>query len=197
MGSLELIIGPMFAGKTTELILRANAHAVTGVKAQAFRPVIDTRYASLASHDGLRIPSASATNAADIDAKLDQDTKVIVIDEIQFLDSPIIAYANRWADNGRTVLAAGLHKTFCDEPFPFSDGKSTMYDLIVTADRVDMRQAICTAIVDSKVCTAPASKVQLFLPNGQVAPRLSNGAVLIGGAEKYQPRCRQHYVRPA
>ena len=194
MGSLEVIVGTMFSGKSTELILRANKYAISGISTQVFRPSRDIRTEQMVSHDGLKIPAAYAANAQEIVASIKPETKVIAIDEAQFFDSSIIEHCVAWADADKTVIVAGLLRDFRDQPFPFADRKATMYDLLRYADDITHKSAICTFAVNGSICSRPASKAQRILADGKIAPA-NTPTVQLGGKESYAARCRMHYVK--
>ena len=192
-GTLELIIGTMFSGKSTELIRRANRYEIAGRKVQLFKPALDDRYGldSIASHDGLRRSVEYVEAAAEILDRLDDATQVVAVDEAQFFTGDIIEILDGLADTGRTVLTAGLLKDFRDEYFPFRDGKRDMSDLVKAADYMIYLKAICTFSEDGEICGREATRVQRFL-DGKVAP-YDSPTIVVGGRVTYAPRCRTHF----
>ncbi|HSQ39669.1 MAG TPA: thymidine kinase, partial [Anaerolineales bacterium] len=118
-GSVEVICGSMFSGKTDELIRRLIRATIAKQKVQVFKPAIDVRYAveKVTSHAGANYDAIPVEKAADIRAKLDADTTVVAIDEAQFMDADVITIARELADKGIRVLVAGLDQDFRGEPF--------------------------------------------------------------------------------
>lgn len=191
---LELIVGTMFGGKSTELIRRVKRYEIVGRNVQVFGPSIDTRYGKdrITSHDKLQRKANYVSSAQELEEHLSSDTQVIGIDEVQFFDSAIIAACEKYANQGKIVIAAGLLKDFRDEYFPFKDGNENMSDMLRAADTTTILTAICNAKNGSgEICGSDATRVQRYL-DGQVAPR-DSPVIQVGGKEDYAPRCRQHY----
>ncbi len=177
-GWIEIICGSMFSGKTEELIRRVNRAIIARQKVQVFKPSVDTRYAyqRVTSHSGAQFEALPVATAADILARLEPDTEVIAIDEIQFFDWSIAEVCNALADRGLRVIAAGLDMDFRGEPF------GPMPVLMAQAERVDKLQAIC------QVCGAPASRTQRLI-DGRPAS-YDDPVILVGASEVYEARCR-------
>ena len=118
-GSVEVICGSMFSGKTDELIRRLIRATIAKQKVQVFKPAIDVRYAveKVTSHAGANYDAIPVEKAADILAKLDRNTTVVAIDEAQFMDAEVVTIARELADKGIRVLVAGLDQDFRGEPF--------------------------------------------------------------------------------
>jgi thymidine kinase len=118
-GSVEVVVGSMFSGKTEELIrlLRRAQYARQAI--QVFKPRIDNRYSidHVASHDRSMFPSTVIETAAEIYHHLKAETKVIGIDEGQFFDDELIDVVNELADRGLRVIVAGLDMNWKGEPF--------------------------------------------------------------------------------
>ena len=191
---LELIVGTMFGGKSTELIRRITRYEIVGMTVQVFGPSIDTRYSKdrITSHDKLQREANYVRSVQELEDKLSLGTQVIGIDEVQFFESSIIETCERYANQGKIVIAAGLLKDFRDEYFPFSDGKKTMSDMLKAADTSTILTAICNAKNgNGEICGSDATRVQRFI-DGQVVP-YDSPVVQVGGKESYAPRCRQHY----
>src|SRR5438045_8142434 len=110
LGWIEVVCGPMFSGKSEELIRRLRRAEIARQRVQIFKPGIDQRYSEdhIVSHSELRIRSVSVRDAADLESRLDLRTEVIGIDEAQFLGEQIISFVVRLADMGKRVLIAGL-----------------------------------------------------------------------------------------
>ena len=183
-GSVEVITGSMFSGKTDELIRRLRRAAIARQKIQVFKPVIDHRYGleKVTSHAGTEFQATPVKNAAEILQRLDPETTVVGIDEAQFFDWRIAELANELTERGVRVIVAGLDTDFRGEPF------GPMPLLMAQAERVDKVQAICM------VCGEPASRTQRLI-DGQPA-RYDDPVVVIGARELYEARCRQHHEVP-
>jgi thymidine kinase len=183
-GSLEVVCGSMFSGKTDELIRRLRRATIARQKVQVFKPVIDNRYSveKVTSHAGSAYDAQPIGCSADIPTNMDADTTVVGIDEAQFFDEGIIEVVHRLADRGIRVIVAGLDTDFRGEPF------GVMPTLMAQAERVDKLQAICM------VCGEPASRTQRLV-NG-VPARYDDPVVIVGASEMYEARCRQHHEVP-
>src|SRR3974390_2026070 len=103
MGWIEVVVGPMFSGKSEELIRRLRRAEIARQRVQIFKPEIDKRYSSdyIVSHSDLKIRSNPVRSTADIEAQLDVDTEVIGIDEAQFLGEELVDPVVREADMGK------------------------------------------------------------------------------------------------
>ncbi|MFZ5855679.1 MAG: thymidine kinase [Chloroflexota bacterium] len=183
-GSVEVICGSMFSGKTDELIRRIVRAKIAKQKVQVFKPAIDVRYAveKVTSHAGADFAAIPVEKAADIRTKLDADTTVVGIDEAQFMDEEVVSIARELADKGIRVLVAGLDQDFRGEPF------GPMPALMSLAERVDKLHAICM------VCGDEASRTQRLV-NGKPA-RYDDPVVIVGASEMYEARCRRHHEVP-
>jgi thymidine kinase len=183
-GSIEVICGSMFSGKTDELIRRLVRATIAKQKVQVFKPAIDVRYAAekVASHTGSTFDAIPIEKAADIREKLGKDTTVVGIDEAQFLDAEVVSLARELAARGVRVLVAGLDTDFRGEPF------GPMPALMAEAERVSKLHAICMT------CGDEASRTQRLV-NGKPA-RYDDSVVIVGAAELYEARCRRHHEVP-
>jgi thymidine kinase len=183
-GSIEVICGSMFSGKTDELIRRLVRATIAKQKVQVFKPAIDIRYAveKVASHTGSTFDAIPITNAADIGEKIEKDTTVIGIDEAQFLDAEVVTVARKLAERGVRVLVAGLDTDFRGEPF------GSMPALMAEAEHVAKLHAICMT------CGDEASRTQRLV-NGKPA-RYDDPVVIVGASELYEARCRRHHEVP-
>ena len=183
-GSVEVICGSMFSGKTDELIRRLRRATIAKQKVQVFKPAIDVRYAveKVKSHAGSEFDAIPVARAADIRERLERDTTVVAIDEAQFFDDEIIQITEELAGRGIRVLVAGLDTDFRGEPF------GPMPVLMAKAEHVEKLQAICM------VCGEPASRTQRLV-NGKPA-RYDDSVVIVGAAEMYEARCRAHHEVP-
>ena len=183
-GSIEVVCGSMFSGKTDELIRRMRRAMIARQKVQVFKPAIDVRYAveKVTSHAGADFDAIPVEKAANIFEKLDADTTVVGVDEAQFFDDGIIEVTRKLAERGIRVLVAGLDQDFRGEPF------GPMPILMAEAEHVDKLQAICM------VCGDPASRTQRLV-NGKPA-RHDDPVVIVGASEMYEARCRKHHEVP-
>lgn len=184
VGSVEVITGSMFCGKTDELIRRLRRATIARQKVKVFKPVIDNRYAveKVTSHAGSDYDAIPIGQASLIFTHLEADTTVVAIDEAQFFDEQIIEIVQELANRGLRVIAAGLDTDFRGEPF------GPMPILMAQADTVDKLHAICM------VCGEPASRTQRLV-NDKPA-HYHDPIVIVGAAEMYEARCRQHHLVP-
>lgn len=183
-GSIEVVCGCMFSGKTEELIRRVRRAVIARQKVQVFKPQIDNRYASdqVKSHNGLgfeAIPVACSRQILDLTAP---DTTVVAIDEAQFFDQEVPHVASKLADSGKRVICAGLDLDFRGEPF------GPMPMLLAIAERVDKLTAICV------VSGEPATRTQRII-NGMPAS-YHDPIILVGATESYEARSRKHHEVP-
>jgi len=183
-GSIEVVCGSMFSGKTDELIRRLRRAVIARQKVQVFKPAIDLRYAAekVTSHAGADFSASPVQNAAEILPAIAPDTTVVGIDEAQFFDEGILAVVNQLAQKGIRVIVAGLDQDFRGEPF------GPMPALMAQAEEVDKLRAICI------VCGEPASRTQRLV-NGSPA-RYDDPVVIVGASELYEARCRVHHEVP-
>ena len=183
-GSIEVITGSMFSGKTDELIRRLVRATIAKQRVQVFKPVIDVRYAveKVTSHTGSNFNAIPIRHSREIFGRLDVDTTVIAIDEAQFIDDEIIAVTRQLTERGIRVIVAGLDMDFRGEPF------GPIPTLMAQAEHVDKLQAICM------VCGEPASRTQRLV-DGKPA-RYDDPVVIVGAAELYEARCRAHHEVP-
>lgn len=178
-GSIEVIVGSMFSGKSEELIRRLRRAEIAKQKVQVFKPKIDDRYAvdHVVSHSDMRIKSQIVSHAAEILGGLKPDTEVVGIDEGQFFDGSITEVVQALADKGVRVIVAGLDQDYLGRPF------EPMPQLMATAEYVDKMLAICMQ------CGAPANRTQRLVH--------STDRVVVGGAHAYEARCRRCFSKEA
>jgi len=177
-GVLEVITGPMFSGKSEELIRRLKRARIARQRVACFKPDIDLRYhrTSIASHsaqthEAVTVPNTERLREA-LYPQLDE-IEVVGIDEVQFFDPAIIPLAVELIALGKRVLMAGLDTTFAAEPF------GPVPNLMAIADKVTKLSAVCM------VCGQPAIHTQRL---GQ-----SQELVVVGAAGMYEARCRAHF----
>lgn len=176
-GWIEVICGPMFSGKTEELIRRLRRAQIARMNVAIFKPKIDTRYArdKLVSHSTLSLESTAVTDAAEI-LKLAKNAQVVGIDEAQFFGMDLVKVSRELADQGKQVIIAGLDQDYRGEPF------EPVPQLLAEAEYITKTLAICVK------CGAPASRTQ----------RISEESdrVVVGAQERYEARCRACFEPP-
>jgi thymidine kinase len=172
-GWIEAICGPMFSGKTEELIRRLRRAVIAREQIQVFKPAIDNRFSEteIVTHGEMRMESQPVSNAEEIAAALDVRTQVVGIDECNFFGPGLVDLANRIADAGRRVIVAGLDTDFLGRPFP------PMPELLAIAESITKLQAVCMR------CGAPANHSQRLA--------VSEDLILVGARDVYEPRCRR------
>jgi thymidine kinase len=171
-GSIEVIVGSMYSGKTEELIRRLRRAQIARQRVEIFKPAIDDRYAkdAIVSHSEIRIPSRSVKKAADV-LRHAHEAQVIGIDEGQFLGPGLVGVCEKLAKMGKRVIVAGLDQDYLGRPF------DPMPQLLAVAEYITKTLAICV------VCGAPANRTYRKVQKG--------GRVVVGGAEIYEARCRR------
>ncbi len=182
-GWVEIICGSMFSGKTEELIRRLKRAQIAKQKVQIFKPRLDSRYSTnhVTSHSSLQLDAINVDNAEDILTQLDDNTRIVGIDEAQFFTSAIIEVTNRLANRGLRVVVAGLDLDYRGVPF------GPMPLLMATSEFVTKMSAICT------VCGNPACRSQRLENSSGAVPE---NQVLVGAAEVYEARCRRCFEPP-
>ena len=173
LGWIEVICGPMFSGKSEELIRRLRRAEIARQRVQIFKPGIDQRYSEdhIVSHSELKIRSDSVKDAAELEAKLDRRVEVIGIDEAQFLGEAIVDTVVQLADIGKRIVIAGLDTDYLGRPF------HPMPELLAIADEITKTLAICMQ------CGNPAKHTQRLVA--------SEDLIVVGAAGTYEARCRR------
>lgn len=176
-GWIEVICGPMFSGKTEELIRRLRRAQIARQKVAIFKPKIDDRYSPdhLVSHSDMILPSTSVGSAGEI---LEQvgNAQVLGIDEAQFFGSELVGICKRLADRGRRVIVAGLDQDYRGDPF------EPVPQLLAEAEYITKTLAICVK------CGAPANRTQRITPESE--------RVVVGALDHYEARCRACFEPP-
>ncbi len=177
-GGIEVITGPMFAGKTEELLRRVRRHQFAKKNIVVFKPALDDRYAlnEVVSHDKSRTKSVNIVAPSEIFNHIAPDTDIVAIDEIQFLTEDVLDVVEFMVERGILVIVSGLDTDFRGEPFTF------MPKLLAKAESVLKLSAVCVK------CGAPATKTQRIV-DGKPA-KYHDPIVLIGASESYEARCR-------
>jgi thymidine kinase len=172
-GWIEAICGPMFSGKTEELIRRLRRAKIARKRVQVFKPAADDRYSAdeIVSHASVRMRSEPVGSAQEILDNLNWKTEVVGIDESHFFGPELVDVANYLADNGKQVIVAGLDTDFMGRPFP------PMPALLAIAESITKTLAICMR------CGAPAKHSQRLVDSGEL--------ILAGSTDAYESRCRQ------
>lgn len=178
-GSIEVICGSMFSGKSEELIRRVRRAIIARQKVAVFKPQIDDRYGiqHITSHDGQTVAAVAVASAAEVFARANGSSTVVAIDEAQFFDNEIVPVVQRLVDEHNIrVIVAGLDTDFRGEPF------GAMPQLLSIAERVSKLHAICV------VCGGDASRTQRLVDGAPAA--YDDPIILVGAQESYEARCR-------
>jgi thymidine kinase len=175
-GSIEVICGSMFSGKTEELLRRLKRAQFAKLNIAVFKPQVDKRYDTqkVVSHDENTIQAIAVESTKDI-LRLAKQAQVVAIDEAQFFDSELITVCSELANAGVRVIIAGLDMDFLGKPF------GIMPELLAIAERVTKVHAIC---ID---CFAVA--------NHSFRMTDDKNLIQIGEKEEYKPLCRKCFSR--
>jgi len=168
-----VICGPMFSGKSEELIRRLRRAMIARKRVQVFKPALDDRYSTTAivSHGDMRMESEVISEPSEILAKLDWRADVVGIDEANFFGHGLIDVATKLADGGKQVIISGLDTDFMGRPF------SPVPELLCLAESITKLLAVCVR------CGNPAKHTQRLVPSSEL--------VVVGGADAYEARCRR------
>ena len=183
-GSVEVIVGSMFSGKTDEMIKRLRRAKIAKHKIQVFKSVVDKRYSkkNLVSHSGSEFDAVPVKDVQQIKELLEEHTSVVAIDEAQFFNDEIIPFVQELADQKIRVIVAGLDTDFRGEPF------GPVPTLMAQAEIIDKYHAICM------VCGGPATCTQRLIDDEPA--KYDDPIVIVGAAELYEARCRGHHKVP-
>jgi thymidine kinase len=173
MGWIEVIVGPMFSGKSEELIRRLRRAEIARQRVQIFKPVIDDRYASngIVSHSGLEIRSDLVKRGSEILERVEPRTEVVGVDEAQFLGDSVVDACMKLADMGKRVMVAGLDTDYLGRPF------EPMPRLLAVAEEITKLLAICVR------CGNPAVHTQRLVASEEL--------IVVGAGGMYEARCRR------
>src|SRR5437879_9551284 len=173
VGWIEVICGPMFSGKSEELIRRLRRAMIARKRVEVFKPAIDNRFSEneIVSHGDLRLKSQVVNSAAEIMERLDWRCDVVGIDEANFMGPRLVDVAQRLADSGKQVIIAGLDTDYMGRPFP------PVPDLLAHAESITKTLAICVR------CGNPAKHTQRL--------RGSEDLIVVGASDMYEARCRR------
>ena len=173
VGWIEVVCGPMFSGKSEELIRRLRRAGIARRRVQVFKPAIDDRYSGdeIVSHGDQRMKSLVVNGAKEILDKIDWRTQVVGIDESNFFGPDLVGVASQLADAGKQVIIAGLDTDYLGRPF------TPMPELLCLAESITKTLAICVR------CGNPAKHTQRL--------RGSEDLIVVGAADMYEARCRR------
>jgi thymidine kinase len=173
LGWIEVVCGPMFSGKSEELIRRLRRSRIARKRVQVFKPTIDDRYSvdEIVSHGDQRMKSEVVSSAKEILGKLDWRSQVVGVDESNFFGPDLVGVATQLADAGKQVIVAGLDTDFMGRPFP------PMPELLCLAESITKTLAICVR------CGNPAKHTQRLVE--------SSDLIVVGAAGMYEARCRR------
>jgi thymidine kinase len=177
-GWIEVICGPMFSGKSEELIRRLRRAEIARQRVQIFKHAIDARYDadSIVSHSQQSLPSLAVSAPHEILARVEDRTELVAVDEAQFFTTDLVDVCDRLANQGKRVLVAGLDLDYRGLPF------GPMPHLMCRAEYITKQLAICM------VCGDPAAFTQRLTP--------SRDQIQVGASGMYEARCRQHFEAP-
>ncbi len=172
-GWIEVVAGPMFSGKSEELIRLLRRAAIARQRIQVFKPALDDRFSDndVVSHSRWRMPCEVVENSSEILERLDPRTEVVGVDEAQFFDDGLPQACAHLANLGKRVVVAGLDMDYRGVPF------GPMPEILAIAEKVQKIAAICTR------CGASAAYTQRLVDLDQ--------QVVVGAADVYEARCRR------
>ena len=173
IGWIEVVCGPMFSGKSEELIRRLRRALIARKRVQVFKPVIDVRYSAdeIVSHADTRMKSEVIAKPQEILQRLDWRTQVVGIDEANFMGPELVDISQQLADSGKQVIIAGLDTDYMGRPF------IPIPDLLCIAESITKTLAICLR------CGNPAKHTQRLVE--------STDLIAVGGRGMYEARCRR------
>jgi thymidine kinase len=173
MGWIEVVVGPMFSGKSEELIRRLRRAEIARQRVQIFKSVIDQRYSNsgIVSHSGLEIHSDLVKEAEEVMSRVEPRTEVVGLDEAQFLGEGLLEVSKKLADMGKRVIVAGLDTDFMGRPF------EPMPRLLAMAEEITKLLAICSR------CGNPAVHTQRLVASEEL--------IVVGAMGMYEARCRR------
>ena len=176
-GWLVVVCGPMFSGKSEELIRRLRRAEIAGRRALVVKPALDDRYevGHVVSHAGAKMRAVAAESSADV-PRLAAGYDAVGIDEVQFFDAAIVEAIETLVERGTRVVAAGLAQDFRGLPF------GAMPTLLCVAEFVDKLEAVCHR------CGGPATMTQRLV-DGTPAP-FGGATIQVGALDSYEARCR-------
>jgi len=193
MGKITTITGPMFSGKTTELLRIKSREEVAKRHSFVFKPKLDVRYSdvSIVNHNGIKEEAISVDSPSEILKNVEEYLSSgrnkeiplinVFIDEVQFFTSDILDVILEISKKGINVFTCGLNQTFEGKPFPFKDKKDHIGTLMALSDYLIHLDAVCNN------CGEAATKTYRL--------GASKETVVLGGTEKYQARCTKCFKK--
>ena len=174
-GWVEVICGPMFSGKSEELIRRVTRSKIARIPVQVFKPAVDDRYAEseVVSHSALKVDAIPVENASRMLQLINESTRVIGIDEGQFFDDALVDIVDNLAATGMQVIVAGLDTDYLRRPF------EPIPSICDRAEYVTKMLAVCHR------CGGPALYTQRIVHSDEL--------VVLGAQDAYEARCRMCY----
>jgi thymidine kinase len=174
-GWIEVIAGPMFSGKSEELIRRLTRYRIAGVPLQAFKPLLDTRYADaqVVSHSSLSVDAEPVANSDELLRSVSQKTVIVGIDEGQFFDEKLVHVCEHLASLGKQIIVAGLDLDYMGRPF------GSIPTLMTRAEYVSKMLSVCHR------CGGPGMFTQRVIDSDEL--------VVLGATDSYESRCRYCY----
>jgi thymidine kinase len=171
-GYIEVICGPMFSGKSEELIRRLRRAQIARQRVQVFKPAIDDRYDldKIVSHSDMSLRATVVKSASELLSKVEDRTEVVGIDEVQFFDAEIVDVCEKLANMWKRVIVAGLDLDYLGKPF------EPVPQIMAIAEYVTKTLAVCAR------CGAPASRTQRLVH--------SEERIVVGAQGAYEARCR-------
>ncbi len=175
-GKLTVIVGPMYSGKTTELLSYVEIYDLGKKAYSVFKPSIDTRYGTetVKAHSGIEVKATVISDPEEILRHIDESTQAVFIDEVQFLPPSLSDVAKNLVDRGIDVFCAGLDLSFKQNPF------ETTAKLLALADVVIKKKAVCS------ICGEHNATLTFKISGGE-------NEIDVGGKEKYIAVCRDCY----
>lgn len=173
IGWIEVVCGPMFSGKSEELIRRIRRAIIARKRVQVFKPAIDDRYSleEIVSHSDSRMRSEVVGGAREILTRIDARTQVVGVDEANFMGQDLVDVAGQLADTGKQVIVSGLDTDYMGRPF------APIPDLLCMAESITKTLAICMR------CGNPAKHTQRLVE--------SDDLIVVGAMGMYEARCRR------
>ena len=170
---IEVICGPMFSGKSEELIRRLRRAQIARQRVQIFKPALDNRFGTdtIVSHSSLTMEAEVVRSSDELISRVKDRTEVVGIDEVQFFDSGIVQVCEKLANMGKRVIVAGLDLDYRGVPF------EPVPQIMAVAEYVTKTLAVCAR------CGAPASRSQRLVPGSE--------RIMVGAQEAYEARCRR------
>lgn len=180
-GWLEVISGPMYSSKTTELIHRIEKVKIANQDYKIFKPEIDDRYSEnkISTHSGIELKAIPVEKAEDILEYVYEELDVVAIDECQFYDDKLPEIIDRLLDKHIRVIVTGLDMDFRGKPFELTS------ILLAKAEFITKLNGVCN------ICGELGTKTQRYV-NGEPA-HVNDPTIVVGGTENYSCVCRQHH----